>query len=365
VRFNPKRLSVARRRHGLTKGMLAEAVGVSVRSIKAYEAGEKEPSAHNLEALAARLEFPHEFFFGRDLEEPPIDGSSFRAMSRLTAKQRNRALASGTLALALGDWIEERFSLPEPAVPRHRAIDAETAAMAVRAEWGLGQLPIRNMIELLEARGVRVFSLTEDCVEMDAYSFWRGDKPYVMLNTMKTPEHSRMDAAHELGHLVLHWRGGASGREQEREADEFGSAFLMPADSVRANAPKGGTLAQLIHAKKRWKVSLAALVYRMHKLKMLTDWQYRVLFIEIKRRYRVSEPEGIQPETSQVLQKVFKTLKEHGVSKAELARELQIWPSELDKVVFGLVLTSMPAVGSNTKIADTSGDSEPPKLRFI
>lgn len=340
-RFNPQRLAIARRRRGLTKRALADAIGVSVRSIKAYELDEKQPSPVRLIALGRVLDFPIEFFSGPDLERPPLESSSFRAMSRLTARQRDQAIESGTVALSLSDWIDERFDLPSPSVPRYRGADAEMAAIALRSEWGLGELPIRNMIELLEAHGVRVFSLTEDCIQMDAYSFWRGDIPYVMLNTMKTAERSRMDAAHELGHLVMHWRGGATGRAGEREADSFGSAFLMPAESVKASTPRTTRLDQLVRAKKRWKVSVANLVYRMHKLDLLTDWQYRMLFIEIKKRYSAIEPDGIQPETSQVLAKVFRMLKDTGMSKADLAKDLLVWPAELDKVIFGLVLTPM------------------------
>jgi Zn-dependent peptidase ImmA (M78 family) len=48
------------------------------------------------------------------------------------------------------------------------------------------------------------------------------------LNTFKSAERSRFDAAHELAHLVLHIHGMTSGgRDIEREADMFASAFLI------------------------------------------------------------------------------------------------------------------------------------------
>jgi hypothetical protein len=65
---------------------------------------------------------------------------------------------------------------------------------------------------LLEARGIRVFSLTEPCFELNAFSHWVAVTPFVFLNTMKTAESSRFDAAHELGHLVLHRHGAPQGR---------------------------------------------------------------------------------------------------------------------------------------------------------
>ncbi|MFC8222990.1 hypothetical protein ACFUTY_33075 [Streptomyces sp. NPDC057362] len=49
---------------------------------------------------------------------------------------------------------------------------AEEAAALVRARWGLGNAPIPNAVHRLEAHGVRVFSLSRDRPEVDAFSFW-------------------------------------------------------------------------------------------------------------------------------------------------------------------------------------------------
>lgn len=328
----------------------------------AYEHGRSEPKPPTLARLADALRFPIEFFSGPDLDEPPIDGSSFRALSTLTTRQRDQTLGAGAIALSLSDWVDARFALPEPGVPQYQGIDPETAAMAVRGEWGLGERPIKNMIHLLEAHGVRVFSLVEECIAMDAFSFWRGDRPYVCLNTRKSAERSRMDAAHELGHLVMHWKGGARGRKNEQEADLFGSSFLMPRGSILAAAPRGGNLADIIRAKRQWGVSAANLTHRMHGLGLLTEWQYRSLFIEMGRHgYRSGEPDGIQAETSQVFTKVFKTLLDEGISKRQVAGELAILPDELNRAIFGLAL--MPVEGAG--VAEADAPKEPPQLRLL
>jgi Zn-dependent peptidase ImmA (M78 family) len=205
------------------------------------------------------------------------------------------------------------------------------------------------MIHLLEKHGVRVYSLAEECREVDAFSFWIDEaNPFVFLNTMKSAEHSRMDSAHELGHLVLH-RGhdAPRGREAEYEAKLFASAFLMPRGSVLAAAPAGASLAQLLRLKGHWGVSVAALTYRMHRLGLLSDWQYRAMFIEIgKRGYRTTEPNAMDRETSQVLVKVFNSLRDEGVSKADVANALHIPLDELNKSIFGLVFTKVPGGGS-------------------
>nr|WP_026160462.1 hypothetical protein [Teredinibacter turnerae] len=48
--------------------------------------------------------------------------------------------------------------------------DPEAAAEMLRRYWDLGELPIKSMIGLLEAKGV--FSLSVDAREVDAFFIW-------------------------------------------------------------------------------------------------------------------------------------------------------------------------------------------------
>jgi len=365
--FNPSRLRLARQRRGTTKAGLANRAGISTRSLTAYESGTQHPTRQTLDRIAQALDFPVDFLRGADLPEVPIDAASFRALTKLTATKRDQAIASAAFALGLSDWIEERFSLPACTVPRVPDADPETAAEAVRREWGLGELPISNMVHLLEAHGVRVFSLVEECADVDAFSFWRDGVPFIFLNTMKTAERSRMDAAHELGHLVLHAAHGIAprGRHAELEAQAFGSAFLMPRGSVIAHAPRTGLLNDLHRAKRYWKVAAANLAHRMHDLQLLSDWQYRMVFVELSSSgQRRSELGGVARESSLALRKVFAVLRrEEGVSKADVAAELGMPLQELNKVVFGLVLTQVH--GRHSGEANSTSMSAPPSLRIM
>jgi Zn-dependent peptidase ImmA (M78 family) len=74
----------------------------------------------------------------------------------------------------------------------------------------------------LESKGVRVFSLAANTVKVNAYALWKDEKPFVFLNTFKSTESSRFDAAHELGHLVLHQDGSVTGREAEDQVKRPG-----------------------------------------------------------------------------------------------------------------------------------------------
>ena len=347
--FNPSRLALARRRRGMTKIRLAEAVGLTPRSITGFEARSISPTSETIAALGRALSFPPEFFHCNDVPEPLKEGASFRAQTSMSAAERDAALAAGAFAFELAAWIDDRFDIPDPAIPDLRGSTPEAAAGAIRMHWGLGELLIGNMVHLLESKGVRVFSLTQECKEVDAFSVWRGEVPFTFLNTMKTGERGRFDAAHELGHLALHRHGGPAGRSAEFEADRFASAFLMPEGSILAHGIRNPRVDQLIKLKKHWRVSTMALTHRLNALGMITEWHYRHLCIDLSRRgLRTSEPDGIPRETSQVLDKVFAALRREGVTKADIARELSVYPADIDAIVFGLVLSAIPGGGGSS-----------------
>ncbi|WP_417277096.1 helix-turn-helix domain-containing protein [Castellaniella sp.] len=378
--FNPSRLTLARKRRGMKKRELAEQIGLTEKSVSNYEAGLQEPEITTLGRLSKALRFPEAFFFGDDLEVPSPDVASFRSLSKMTAPQRDSALGAGAVALLLNDWIESRFQLPDPDVPdlgreggaaqgsksdqdsqeseeypsRVSAQDPESAAEMLRAHWGIGEQPVKNMIALLESKGVRVYSLAIDAKEVDAFSMWKGGRPFVFLNTFKSAEHCRFDAAHELGHLVMHQHAQPQGPDLEREANAFASAFLMPKASVLANAPRAAALPSLIRHKKYWLVSTAALNYRLHALGLTTDWTYRTLCIQIAQAgYRTHEPESINHEKSLVLGKVFMALRDDGMSKADVARQLAIQPEEINELTFGLMLNALKG-GRRTDVESKS-----------
>ncbi|NIF80976.1 ImmA/IrrE family metallo-endopeptidase [Paraburkholderia sp. Cy-641] len=336
--FNPSRLSLARRRRKFTKKALAELLGCDQKTIIRYESGEAEPPEESLNALSGALNFPVAFFSGNDIDEPQPEAASFRSMSTMSARERDAALAAGAFSFIFNDWIDARFHLPSHAlIDCKDCADPEAAARVLREEWGLGERPITNMVHLLEAKGVRVFSLAENTKTVDAFSMWRKETPYVFLNTLKTAERSRFDAAHELGHLVLHKHGGPEGgRVVEDEANQFASAFLMPEGDLKARLPRVNAINQIVEAKRRWRVSVAALNYRLHRLGITTDWQYRNFAIQISQHFRQSEPYSVERETSVVWDKVMQMLRADGMTKHSISSALSLPVAEFDNLLFRL-----------------------------
>lgn len=320
----------------LTKKALAEACGLAAHTVTRCENGETDPSGETVSAFAKATGFKRDFFYLREIEQ--ADGASFRSLTSMTASIRDAALSAGAIGFIVSDWIEDHFNLPEAQIPDLSLYEPNAAARVLREEWSLGEKPVSNMVQLLESKGVRVFSLSEDTAKMNAFAIWRNERPFVFLNTFKSAESSRFDAAHELGHLVLHQDGACVGREAENEANAFAGSFLMPSSDVRAVLPKVRFLNQVLHQKKRWKVSVAALAYRLHKLEIISDWRYRDFCIEIsKKGYNKSEPYSIIRESSVVWKKILQSLWSDGRNISDIAGELCLPESEIAALIFGLI----------------------------
>lgn len=357
--FNPRRMSIARKRMRLTAKALAEKIRVSPVTITRIEKGKNPPDDSTVTAMARALGFPREFFYDDDLDLLDKEAASFRSLTGMTARQRDAALASGSLAFLVSDWVSERFNLPRVDLPNLGSqVDPDSTARALREHWSLGEKPIANMTKLLEAKGIVLFSLSESTRNVDAFSCWRNEKAYIFLNSLKTAEHSRFDCAHELGHLMLHRHGGPGGKEAEREADAFASSFLMPEDDVISRVPRVTSVQTILDAKKRWRVSAFALAYRLHKLTVLSDWQYRSFCIQLNQRgFRTGEPGGIAREESAVWPQVLQELWKEGITRRHVAEAVHIPFQELENLVDGLLGLEPRATGS--------GDAQPKGLRLL
>jgi Zn-dependent peptidase ImmA (M78 family)/DNA-binding XRE family transcriptional regulator len=351
--FNSKRLRLARKRRRLTAKALAERTGLAADTISRLEKGHNQPDELTVETLAKALSFPASFFYDRDPEDIDTGAVSFRSFSKMSARERDAAMSAGSLGLQLSDWVEDRFRLPRAnLIDLSHETNPEVAAHSLRQYWGLGEKPIGNMLGLLETNGVRVFSLSENTASVNAFSFWRDNKPFMFLNNFKTAESSIFDTAHELGHLVMHKHGGPkASRAAEREADKFASAFLMPTNDVKARMPRLITIGVVLKAKTRWRVSAMAMAYRLNSLGLLSEWQYKSVCAELGRRgYRSSERDGVEREASIIWRKVLSNLWSERITKSDIAESLNLPLDELEGLIWNLA-----GVNDPPKRHETSG----------
>lgn len=361
--FNMGRFDLARQRRGLTKRDLAHQLNVTDRTVSNWY-NNQEIDEKILEKAAEILDFPLSFFYGKDVEKIHVESVSFRALTKMTAKKRDMAISQTILAEMISDWIDQNFELPSPTVPDLHELRSdfstatiesldetnegevnfyleysypEACADTVRKAWGLGEQPIPNLIALLESKGIRVFSLTDEAQDVDACCRWTSGRPFIFLNTSRTAERCRFDLAHELGHLVMHKHGIIEGIHVEQEANAFASAFLMPRRSLLADPLRIPSLKSILAKKEIWQVSAAALTYRYNKLGIITDWNATSIYKQLAQRGRNNEPNPIDHESSLLLDKVFQVLAQENFDLSKLTNDLCLNLVEISNLTFNLV----------------------------
>lgn len=343
--FDPDELTLARKFRGLRKNELAQAVGVTPAALSQYELGQSRPSPAVLARLALALGVPVRFFVLGHSKPVTPSAAHFRSLRATTQLERDQALAFGQLAWRLTTGIEKYIELPVSRIP-HVALPADpasadpasagpaAAARQARESMGIGAGPVPHVVRLLEAHGVVVIGLPVTSRRVDAFSHWYGSRPLVFLNPMKDDKaRSRFDAAHELGHLVLHHDAEPGNRIVENQAHDFAAEFLMPREEIAGELPRRLDWARLFQAKRRWGVSLKALVYRSHKLGVLGESAYRAGMVTLAR-WGDPEPGDLGPrETPVLLAKAIQMLAETGVDLEMIAKDTGLAADTVQEII--------------------------------
>ena len=320
--FDSRRLTLARWSAHLTKRELAERSGLSPASITQYEAGRTLPPPATLAKLALAVGVSVRYFERRADRRRPDPGarSFFRSLRSTPQRDRDHADALAEHVFDLVDHLDQRVTLPEPEVPQIQPRspgreEMERIAGEVREAWQVPDGPIANVVRLLEAHGVIVVRLDSGGTRLDAFSRWFGERSLVMLWADKGDKaRSRFDAAHELGHLVMHADPDPLDREQERQANMFASAFLMPAGQVGNYLPRRAPTAKdwpvILDHRKHWGVSAKALLYRSRELGALNEPSFRRAMVAYNQR-GVNSADGSalgDPEAALLLARAIQAL---------------------------------------------------------
>ncbi len=332
--FDGARLTLAREYAGLRKVDLARAIDVTPAAITQYEQGRSRPSLGTLAALSLNLAFPVEFFeLGRPLVDVSEQTTHFRRLRSASKVLRRRLLARLELLAELIAIVEKHVDLPPVALPPADFPDdragAEQAALLVRDAWGLERGPIQHMVRVLETKGTVVVGPRIDTTEVNAFSRWLHQRPVVVLASDKGDAAvSRFDAAHELGHLIMHHDAEPGDLYMERQADAFAAAFLMPAETIANELPERLNWPRYFELKKRWQVPLPALVRRSRDLGIISQYSYERAFVQISARgWRVPNepaPLGAQEAPSLLPRALDLMHAKLGISSDELGLQLRL-----------------------------------------
>jgi Zn-dependent peptidase ImmA (M78 family)/transcriptional regulator with XRE-family HTH domain len=312
--FEPARLRLARELKAWSQTELSRQLGFTSAALSQFESGAARPSHQTRERLGALLDVPVAFF-----ELPLIDTHEgfFRSLRRTAVVNRRRARAIAHIAHDLATHGDVTDELPPPAVPRYplTALDAdpseaEAIAARVRQGWGIPPGPAPDLVRLLESHGVVVMRLPLGTVDVDAFSLPFKDRPVVVLGSDKNDRaRSRFDAAHELGHLVMHGEQVWGIPEVEKQAHRFAAALLMPRDDIYSQLPERADWPLLFEMKHDWQVSLAALLMRAKTLNRMSQANYLTAVKAASARgWRRLEPAPLgAPEQPHMLNKILES----------------------------------------------------------
>jgi Zn-dependent peptidase ImmA (M78 family)/transcriptional regulator with XRE-family HTH domain len=322
VLIQPETLALVRTARGYTQVELAHQAGLSQGLLSRVETGAAQIDEDRARALAAALNVPTRLLARPSLEDEGLSACVFHrkrnALPVSKAKQIRSILdlariqVTELVAGRLPDMTLERVS---PTADGY--VSPEDIARSTRKLLSVPEGPIQDLVALIESAGVLIMAKDLGTRHLDAISSWPGTaRPMVLLNSMAPGDRQRFTLAHELGHAIMHQ---APGTADEDHADRFASDLLMPSAMIRAqlHAIDMGTLTRL---KRRWGVSMAALVRRARDLGTINDYQYKQLNIEFsKSGYRTREPEPMECERPRLVTAIVDERRRAGESLESLA----------------------------------------------
>lgn len=290
------RLQAARRALGFTQGEVGAQMKMATSTISAIEAGKRSVTGAELHAFAGFYHRPMAYFF----EEEPQESPDFQYLFRAADGEHldREAILRFQELIRRYVLLEELVEVAPLALPpdySHFGFrtdrDAETLADMERGRLGLGDAPVKDMMDLLDSSaGIRTFLILVKA------SLWSGlvvrdreGRPCVAVNALEESYRRNFTLAHEYGHVLVHLakRGAPAARidkgpefggtsADERFADAFASAFLMPRRAVLVQfeqvlgANNGQfTSFDLVHLAMHFGVSGQAMSYRLVALRKL------------------------------------------------------------------------------------------------
>jgi len=242
----PNQLRYARESLNLDIKEVTAALELSEGQLKAWESGTATPTIEQLWQLAD--------FYSRDIdyfltEALPIPVElSFRfteplTIERLSVENRKLIARFDELCRAQRE-LEEILNEPHK-INISRVtdkIEPEELARRERIRLGKNDRPIKNVREVLEKQGIRVFELDIPESIFSGLSWWHSNYgPCMLANYSDISGRRNFTLSHEYCHLLLGHGPTACeiefdyirGEGEERVANRFAASFIMPSADVR------------------------------------------------------------------------------------------------------------------------------------
>ncbi|WCF08309.1 XRE family transcriptional regulator [Paenibacillus thiaminolyticus] len=320
--FIGKNLANLRIMHGYSRKQLSEMLGVTEQAVWQYENAYTSPKMQIVNELKRIFSVKSKYFYTEDMLARYMTPDNVDVMN-IAYRSKLLNVISKTQAEAkhveyldtFVNYVTAKVSLPTLKIIRlrdevieylnHTEDDRSTqiyhVAHLARKRLDLSNSNNDDLMFLIEKSGVFVF---EKAIgeEIDAYSLWtQNDRPYIILGNMKRSAVRRnFNIAHELGHLLLHYRLEFANLDRkehkmiENEADIFAGALLLPEDDFALDMRDVSHITNpddYLDLKKKWKTSLQVLGYRAANLGIIEPKDHRNFYAAMHRKgYLKIEP---------------------------------------------------------------------------
>ncbi len=356
LKIIPEKLKEARLARGYTVTALAEKIGISKQTISKYELGQSSPSSETMIKYCNFLNFDINFFMFNNEDSSNNYGTIFfrslkSAESQVREEIKIRIKWTNYIYQYINEFIEfPKLNLPdfeEKSLENLDLYKIEDIADKLREYWNIGKGPINNLSILLEQNGIILCNSNINNVKVDACSEVINNTAIFFIRTNAISAcRLRFDLAHELGHLILHSEITKEELENkeildriEKEANMFASAFLLPREEF-SNEVLALSLDHFVNLKSRWKVSIAAMIYRCKELGIFSDSQVLYLRKQISlKKWRTIEPldDVIAIEKPKLLSNAIKLIIINNLqTKDQINKSINIPKQDL------LVLSNLP-----------------------
>ncbi|MDQ2068988.1 helix-turn-helix domain-containing protein [Natronospira bacteriovora] len=329
-----ERIERARRWKGLALRELAARSGVSHTAIRNYEKGLRTPGSRQLLALAKALGVRTEYFFRQqrislaDVEYRKRASTPKKVLDQIREDVIEQAERWSELLSFFPKRPIRSFEVPRPLPAVESLPDVERVADHVRQAWQLGHSPIPDLIDVLEAFGIIVITTEIDHDQkFDGLAGAVAGTPVIVVSEHWTGDRQRFTLAHELGHRLLEGHL-PPGVDEEKAANRFAGAFLLPASQVRGRLGEQRTridAQELLLLKQEFGLSMMAALYRALDCEVIT----RSYFSRLMKRFskfgwRREEPgEPYPPERTVLFEHlVYRALSEQMIGESKAAELL-------------------------------------------
>ena len=328
---NTNMLILARESRGLNQVDLAEKIGMQATNLSKIERKDLGMSIDSLKKVSIATNYPLSFFYQQG--EITSENLNYRKKEKVAQKILTPINAKVNITRMQVQYVTRALGIETANVPSLDITDeteAGSVAYRVRKLWKVKSQIIDNVTDLFEANGIVVRSIDFGTERVDSRTVLTDDKyPVIVVNKSLLGDRQRFSLAYQLGHLVMHtFKPVDWNRDIGHEANLFAAEFLMPEKEMSEDFKDGVTLALLAELKRKWKVSMIALLYRADDLGFLTDNQKRYLLQQFNdKKIRRREPMELDAPIEQpklLRQWLSELKKKKKLDVAGLAAELHL-----------------------------------------